>query len=165
MASAKRKLDGAATTAPTPEVLAVRLGRAVLRMRRQMRRNSPSELTVSQISMLSTIVHRGPVGVRQLAEAEALPSPAVTRLVGKLETDGLVVRQVNPANRRTVLVAATPAGEAAFAAHERTGNHWLTGRLRLLAAAELGELARAVELIEAVSGEDDGAELASGREA
>lgn len=139
----------------TPELLAVRLGRVVLRVRRRMRWNSPAELTVGQVSMLATVVRRGPVGIRQLAEAEALPSPAVTRLVDKLEAEGLVVRQANPGDRRAVLVAATPAGAAAFAKHERAADAWLAGRLRLLDADQLGELERAVALLEALAGDGD----------
>jgi DNA-binding MarR family transcriptional regulator len=133
--------------------LAVRLGRAVLRVRRQMRRNSPAALTVGQVSLLGTIVRHGPIGVRQLADAEALPSPAVTRLVGKLEADGLVLREVNPADRRGVLVAATPKGRAAFAAHEAATSQWLIKRLALLGPAEREDMERVVELLERIAGD------------
>lgn len=135
--------------------LAARLGRAVLRVRRQMRRNSPAELTVGQVSLLGTIVRRGPVGVRRIADAEALPSSAVTRLVGRLEADGLVARKADPADRRAVLVVATPAGQAAFEAHEAGASRWLVERLERLAPLGRDEVERVVVLLERIAGEGE----------
>ncbi len=65
--------------------------------RRQVRRQGPTELTISQFSALATgVVRAGPLGVGQLAEAEVLPSPAVTRLADKLEEAGLCLPPAQP---------------------------------------------------------------------
>jgi hypothetical protein len=53
---------------PAPKLAAQRRGFVLLR--RQVRRQAPSELAVSQLSILATVMRSGPLAVGQLAEAE-----------------------------------------------------------------------------------------------
>ena len=138
-----------------PQVLAGRLRLAMTRLRRQLRRHDPSDLSISQLSALATVVHAGPLGVGQLAEAEILPSPAATRLADKLEEAGLVSRQMNPEDRRGVLLAATAKGSELVAQRERVGNAWLAAHLGAMQEADLVALQRAVMLLEALLCEKD----------
>jgi DNA-binding MarR family transcriptional regulator len=48
--------------------------------------------------------------VASLLHALRLDSPAMSGLLARLEADGLVTREVNPSDRREVLVHLTPAG-------------------------------------------------------
>ncbi|WP_330178963.1 MarR family transcriptional regulator [Nocardia sp. NBC_01503] len=52
----------------------------------------------------------GPISVKQLAHAAAMDAPAATVTVNDLEQRGLVVREIDPTNRRCKLVSLTPAG-------------------------------------------------------
>ncbi len=139
-----------------PRALAGRLRLSMIRLARQLRRQDPSELSLAQLSALATVVGGGPLGVGQLAELEGLPSPAVTRLADKLEEAGLVARRANPADRRGVLVVATPAGTDLLARRAEVGTAWLAGRLAALGEADRVCLERVVALLEALATERPG---------
>ena len=51
---------------------------------------------------------------RELAEAVGVREATLTHHLNAMETDGLITRTRDPANRRVHLVAMTPEGEAAF---------------------------------------------------
>jgi DNA-binding MarR family transcriptional regulator len=72
-----------------------------------------------------------------------------------LEEAGLITRQPNPADRRGVLVAATPAGEALMARRDEVSNAWLAARLDKFTVADRLALERAVELLEVLAGEKE----------
>ncbi|MBC3192406.1 MarR family transcriptional regulator [Pseudonocardia sp. C8] len=76
------------------------------------RHSRGSELTRTQVSVLGTVVVRGPIGMGELATIEGLNPTMLSRLTGKLEAAGLLVRDADPADRRAVRVAATEAGTA-----------------------------------------------------
>jgi DNA-binding MarR family transcriptional regulator len=140
---------------PVP-VLAGQVRRAIVLLWRQARRQAPSELTIAQLSALATVVRSGPIGVRQLAEAEALPSPAVTRLADKLEEAGLVARRPNPDDRRGVLLSATAAGRKLITRREEASNAWLAQRLTSLPRRDRQAIERAIPALLALAGEKEG---------
>jgi DNA-binding MarR family transcriptional regulator len=51
-----------------------------------------------------------PQTVRWLAQHLDIPQPVITRVANRLEEAGLVRRLVDPEDRRSILVASTPAG-------------------------------------------------------
>jgi DNA-binding MarR family transcriptional regulator len=67
-------------------------------------------LTPSQISVLFTIVRRGPIGLAVLAETEALNPTMLSRIVAQLTDGGLIRRTADPDDRRAARVEATRAG-------------------------------------------------------
>ncbi len=70
------------------------------------------DLTAQQYNVLRLLRADHPDPLPTLAVAERLVSraPDVTRMIDKLEARGLVTRTRPPHDRRTVLVAITPAG-------------------------------------------------------
>ncbi len=68
------------------------------------------EITPARQSLLSVIVFGGPVNVSELARAENVSVPAVTRMLDALETDGLAYREPSEDDRRAVNVLPTEAG-------------------------------------------------------
>lgn len=70
-----------------------------------------SGLPFSRIRILKRL-SRGPMSVKELAQAATIDAPAATVAVNDLEERGLVVRQVDPANRRCKRVSLTEAGRA-----------------------------------------------------
>ncbi|MEG8182037.1 MarR family transcriptional regulator [Nocardia terpenica] len=68
----------------------------------------------SRIRVLKRL-RKGAMTVSELARAAAMDAPAATVTVNDLEERGLVVREVDPTNRRSKLVSITDAGRAALA--------------------------------------------------
>lgn len=70
---------------------------------------SPTEATA-----MGELLHRGPLTPSALANRVGLTSPSVTGLIDRMESAGVVVREPNPADRRSVLVGLTGAGRQAI---------------------------------------------------
>lgn len=77
-----------------------------------------SGLPFSRIRILRRL-ERAPMTVKDLAHAATVDAPAATVAVNDLEERGLVVRAVDPANRRCKLVSLTDAGQALSARIDR----------------------------------------------
>src|SRR6266700_4940076 len=92
--------------------LAHRLRPAVARTARRMRQAAGGELSPSQSAALTTIDCHGPLTPSELAARERIQRPTATRVLARLEEAGLVGRTPDPADRRSALVSATPAGSA-----------------------------------------------------
>jgi DNA-binding MarR family transcriptional regulator len=91
---------------------AARLAIAIGRINRRIR---PPEdgMTHGQLSVLSTVVRRGPLRPSDIARREHLAPPSVTRLVADLESRGLITREPDPLDRRSFFVHGTPQGQQA----------------------------------------------------
>ncbi len=126
---------------------------AVLRLARRLRneREDPS-LTLTQLSTLGTLRRRGPVTLGELAAAEQVQPPTMTRVVSDLEDRGLVVREPDEKDRRLVIVRLTRGGEVLLAADRERRDAWLNQRLRELTADEREVLRQAVPLLEKLAG-------------
>ncbi|MFE3195132.1 MarR family winged helix-turn-helix transcriptional regulator [Nocardia sp. NPDC059240] len=57
----------------------------------------------------------GPLTAKQLAQAAAMDAPATTVVVNDLEERGLVIREIDPSNRRSKLISLTRAGQEVVA--------------------------------------------------
>lgn len=68
-----------------------------------------SGLPFSRIRVLRRLA-AAPMTVKGVADAAALDAPAATVAINDLEERGLVVRQIDPGNRRSKTVSITPAG-------------------------------------------------------
>jgi DNA-binding MarR family transcriptional regulator len=66
-------------------------------------------LPFSRIRILKRL-HRQPMTVKQVAQAATIDAPAATVAVNDLEERGLVVREIDPTNRRCKVVSLTDAG-------------------------------------------------------
>jgi MarR family transcriptional regulator, 2-MHQ and catechol-resistance regulon repressor len=88
----------------------LRAGRAVVA--RVEPRLAAAGLTPTQFGVLEAILHKGPLGQRELGR-KVLTSPGnMTDLIDKLEARGLVQRTRHKQDRRAVLVELTAAGRA-----------------------------------------------------
>lgn len=93
----------------TSEAEATALALAVGRLYRRLR-TGDGELSHGLFSALATVSKYGPIRLAVLAARESVSAPSATRLVTELESQGLVEREVDPADGRAVLIRATPAG-------------------------------------------------------
>jgi DNA-binding MarR family transcriptional regulator len=121
---------------------------AALRLLRLARTADGSmDLDGPRASLLSVLVFGGPRPVSVLAAAERVSPPAITKLVTALEAAGLVERRRSPADRRVVLVAATPAGRRLLERGRAARVRVVAGTLAGASAEELAVLGRAAEII------------------
>lgn len=89
----------------------IRLRRAVLRLARQLNAASIGEgLTPTQASVLGIVTRRGPLGLTELTEIEGLNPTMLSRVVGKLDSFGLIRRLRDPDDFRAARVEVTPEG-------------------------------------------------------
>jgi DNA-binding MarR family transcriptional regulator len=99
--------------APGAAELAARLaGLGTLLQRQVSRADTGDGLTRARLSALALLVLGGPRTLGELAAAERVRPPTMTRLVHAMEADGLVVREPHPSDRRSIVVRASAAGEA-----------------------------------------------------
>ena len=101
-------------TDPDQAVLEVadRLHSAAIHLLRRLRREDPATgIAAPQLSALSVIVFRGPLTLGALAAAEQVRPPSMTRIVRALEQAGLVERETDARDRRSVWIRSTGAGE------------------------------------------------------
>src|SRR5262245_59328013 len=70
------------------------------------------ELTVAQIRVLFRLRNRGPISSGQLASGLGVTLPTVTSVIDRLVARGFAERRDDPSDRRRVIVAVTPAGQA-----------------------------------------------------
>ena len=97
----------APTTTPTTEVseeLASRLRLSINRLHRLLRQESLAGLSPAQASALGAVNRLGSPTLGELAAAEQVQPPTVTRLVASLESAGLVARETDDVDRRVVRV-------------------------------------------------------------
>lgn len=95
--------------------VAARLHAVAIHLLRRLRReDAASGLTAARLSALSVLVFGGSRTAGELAAAEQVSAPTMTRLLKGLEADGYVVREPNPADRRSVVVTATARARAAL---------------------------------------------------
>ena len=93
----------------------IRLRRMVLGLARRLNAASVGEgLSPAQASVLAVVVNRGPLGLAELSEIEGLNPTMLSRVVGKLDSFGLVRRRRDPDDYRAARVEVTPDGEEAW---------------------------------------------------
>lgn len=132
----------------TTNELAARLRLAVARTARRLRQEAGSGLSPSLTAALATVEQGGPLTPSELADREAIRRPAATRIVARLEADGLVQRAEDPSDGRVTLISVTPKGGDLLRRLRTRKNAYLAKRLRDLPADDLAALERAAEVLE-----------------
>ena len=128
--------------------LRIALARIARRVDRQV---SGDGMTRTQLSVLATIASLGPVGISELADIEGLNPTMLSRVLGKLEASGLVVRAATEADRRAVQVQTTPAGRSLQQRLRRQRSQLLAERLTGLPDKQASQLLAALPALEALA--------------
>lgn len=90
--------------------LASSLRLAVARLGRRLRRHAVGGLTPSQYSVLASLARVGPVRASELAKVEGMSPPTLSRVLARLDELELLAREVDPADGRASLLAASTGG-------------------------------------------------------
>lgn len=138
---------------PVPDSYAVadRLHSAAIHLLRQLRvKDVASGIGPARLSALSVLVFGGPCSLKQLADAEQVRPPTMTRIVQGLERAGLARRQPTPHDRRTARIVATARGVRVLQQGRRRRVEFLAEKIQNLTPPEMVELERALALIERI---------------
>jgi len=129
--------------------LASSLRLAVMRLARRMRaERADTSLTLSQLAALSTLERHGAMTPRELAAAERVRPPSLTRLASSLEEQGLITRAPHASDGRQVLLSVSAAGVALLREDRRRRDAWLAQQLAGLSDDERVALQQATAVLD-----------------
>lgn len=127
---------------------------SVARLARRLRQEGSHDenATPSQLTALATLYRDGPMTLGELAAAEHVKPPSMTRIVAALEERGLVRRETAPDDARVVLVSATQTGLRAHEEYRKRRDAWLALELAKLTSAERELLRKASDILDRMAG-------------
>jgi DNA-binding MarR family transcriptional regulator len=137
--------------------LASELRLSVMRLRRRLaiERHPDNELSINQMAVLGCLFRNGgALTVGELAAAEKVQPPSMTRTVNCLEGSGDVVRRPHATDGRQVVVELSDGGRSRVLADRERRDAWLARRLRELTADERAVLRRAAPILENLAQKD-----------
>jgi DNA-binding MarR family transcriptional regulator len=138
---------------PQPESSSVadRLHSAAIHLLRRVRKQDASTGEgPARLSALSVLVFGGPMTLGQLAAAEQVKPPTMSRIVTGLEHSRLATRMTDSKDARRVMIRATSSGERLLHQGRQRRIEYLARHLDGLSRQELATLEDAVLLLEEV---------------
>ncbi|HXH57015.1 MarR family winged helix-turn-helix transcriptional regulator [Iamia sp.] len=150
------------TSAPAPRATspadlagtAASLRLAVGRLSRRMRQESAVGHSLTGIGILATLDRQGPTTLGELAAAERVAPPTVTKAVAALVADGLIEKIHDPDDRRIHRARLTAAGRQDLAEMRSRRDAWLATRLAALPTNDVDRLAALLPLLEALTADE-----------
>ena len=133
-----------------PEVLAVadKLHSAAIHLLRRLRRQDVATGEgPARLSALSVLVFGGPKTLGELAAAEQVKPPTMSRIVTGLARSRLVEITEDPEDRRRMRIRATAKGEKLLEKGRELRINYLASHLNDLAPDELSRLRDALEIL------------------
>lgn len=120
---------------------------AIHLLRRVRHEDAESPVTPAQASALSVLVYAGPLTIGQLAAAEQVRSPTMTRVVDQLVRAGLARREAVAGDGRRTMAEATDAGTRLISEGRQRRVAFLAKRLESLPSRDLQTVQRAADLL------------------
>jgi DNA-binding MarR family transcriptional regulator len=124
--------------------LTVAVGQLLRRLRSE---TNPSELNLSQHSVLSRLDQLGAMTTADLARAESMKPQSMGAILASLEQEGLVHRQPHPTDGRQILFALTDEGVDLRRKRVVAKREWLLAAMAQLEPDELQAVMTAIPLI------------------
>ena len=151
MLTIMRDAVSARKTQDDAEAIADRLHSAAIHLLRRLRKeDTKTGVSAPRLSALSVVVFGGPLTLGELANAEQVKPPTMTRLVAALEALRLVSRETDPDDGRLTRIRATPKGRALLFRGRARRVATLTAELRDLSQSDRDQLERAVGILDGV---------------
>ena len=135
--------------------VAARLRLAVARLQRIVRQQAMGGLNLAEVSCLAIIDRHGPMPLSDVASRENLSAPTVTKIVVRLEREGLIERLGDPTDRRVSLVAVSKQGAALLERLRSSRTAYLHRKLRELSTEDLHRLLEALPVLEKLASEHE----------
>lgn len=128
-----------------------RLRPALLRLARELRRETESlGITSRQATLLSVIREHPGLSLRELAALERISAPSLSGHVDRLESAALIERVRSGSDRRRVGLELTPAGDRLLRKVRAQRTTWLAERLAELPPEQVEAIERAIEPLSAL---------------
>lgn len=132
--------------------IADRLHSAAIHILRRLRvEDESSGLTGPQLSALSVIVFAGPITIGELAAAEQVRPPTISRLLKGLDSQGLVSRERDPEDARVQRISATSRGRRLLQQGRTRRVERLADQIARLPARQRRSLEHALQILELLS--------------
>jgi DNA-binding MarR family transcriptional regulator len=132
----------------TSEETARKLHSSALHLMRYVRaQDTALGVPPAQLSALSVIVFGGKTSLSDLAQAEQVRPPTMSRIVDALVKDGLVRREADKTDRRSVAITATDKGVKIMHEGRNRREKRLLELLHGLTATEIDLLDEASEIL------------------
>ena len=128
--------------------LAGQLRLTIVRTARRLRQEAGADLSPSLTAALSTVERHGPLTPSEVALREGIQRPTVTRVLARLEAQGLIERMIDPRDKRSSLVTATKDGRELLAELRTRKTAFLASRIERLEPGERATLERAADILE-----------------
>ena len=119
----------------------------VARLNRLATQRAGLDVPYAQVRLLAQVEEQGPARISVLAAADHCSQPTMTTQVQRLEAEGWVTREPDPADARAVLVAITPAGRKALSQARARRAEVVAPHVAALSTHEHDTLADAVEIL------------------
>jgi DNA-binding MarR family transcriptional regulator len=129
--------------------VATRLRLAVGRLARRIRL-ATNDIPPLQLSALATLDKHGPLRSGELAAREAVTAPTMTRVLTALTERGLVMREADPTDARSVRVSLSQAGIEALGRIRSERTALLGARIARLSEEQRVALIAALPALEAL---------------
>jgi DNA-binding MarR family transcriptional regulator len=110
--------------------------------------DSATGLAPARLSALSVLVFGGAMSLNELARAEQVRPPTMSRIVDALESEGLIRRTVNQQDRRAVVLEATEKGAAILWQGRKRRVKFLAKHLSRLSEQERQQINDAIKAIQ-----------------
>lgn len=104
----------------------------------------------AQASALSVVVFGGPLSLNELAEVEQVRPPTMSRVVQALVREGLVQREPNRDDRRSIIISSTDKGTKIIHEGRSRREKRLIKLLSQLDADEIRSLGRASRILSGI---------------
>jgi len=140
----------AADRGADPGLLASDLRLVVGRLARRLRQRGETGVSASLLSAMWTIERLEPVTLGDLASFERVQPPTVTRVVAKLEEQGLAIREGHESDRRSFRIRLTPQGRRLLDRTRTRRTAYLARGLKDVSEADRETLRKAVRILERV---------------
>jgi DNA-binding MarR family transcriptional regulator len=136
-------------TRNTSAELAATLRPSLLRLTRIVRNQRVDmSVTLTQLSAMATLLKHGPMSAGELAAAERVQPPSMTKVLANLEERALIRRETHPADKRQAIVSITEAGTALLDDERRSRDAWLSQQLAKLTPDERALLRNVVPVLD-----------------
>jgi DNA-binding MarR family transcriptional regulator len=136
-------------TTSVPDLdLAGHLRLTIARTARRLRQEAGADLSPSLTAALATVERHGPLTPSDVAAREQIQRPTATRVLARLEEQGLIERMADPRDGRSSLLTASKAGRELLAELRTRKTAFLASRIDRLPPEDRATLERAAAILE-----------------
>jgi len=153
MAKVKPQKTAAESLAPRPQAMAAadRLHSAAIHLLRRVRQqDAASGIGPAQLSALSVLVFAGPRTLGELAAAEQVKPPTMSRVVAGLKRSRMIEITRDPHDARRIQIRPTAKGTRLLQQGRQRRIEYLAAHLGHLTVDELGQLGVAADILESL---------------